>query len=386
MPIIPSNWTGLDTVNAIGLSGGSGGLTGYAYAKQLTTTITELDTFIDLIGVCNEPISREVSLDLITGRLKLYWKNLDGTYTQLHRDNLIFNTGYKVVDLTLGQLGLSIKCSEVTELFLVVRWDKNLPFDLHIPVVPVSVTVVNDIVTFANYSDIETFTVSINLDGLNAVSWYWYLFLAPQLKWNQSYGMDDGDGIVPSVVTQYEQDYETSIPSNPFQWVINFANIDFVNTYNPVFKIALGFDEYNIGPAIDYSTTLDVIYDKATKTFNVSFPGVRLYEFGNWYDAGGKSINLPLRNKHYQFTVLTSGVITIELYAYYNRDSYLYLLNSNNQIIGENDNSNNISHISKITQTLEPGNYIIVAATVVSGGGGQFKVTVTGKISNLVPN
>jgi hypothetical protein len=128
MPIIPSNWTGLDTVNAIG---GSGGLTGYAYAKQLTTTITELDTFIDLIGVCNEPISREVSLDLITGRLKLYWKNLDGTYTQLHRDNLIFNTGYKVVDLTLGQLGLSIKCSEVTELFLVVRWDKDIAFNLY---------------------------------------------------------------------------------------------------------------------------------------------------------------------------------------------------------------------------------------------------------------
>jgi|694.fasta_scaffold109514_3 hypothetical protein len=133
MPIIPSNWTGLDTVNAIG---GSGGLTGYAYAKQLTTTITELDTFIDLIGPCNEPISREVSLDLITGRLKLYWKNLDGTYTQLHRDNLIFNTGYKIVDLTLGQLGLSIKCSEVSELFLVVRWDKDIEFNIYNPPSP----------------------------------------------------------------------------------------------------------------------------------------------------------------------------------------------------------------------------------------------------------
>jgi hypothetical protein len=143
MPIIPSNWTGLDTVNAIG---GSGGLTGYAYAKQLTTTITELDTFIDLIGPCNEPISREVSLDLITGRLKLYWKNLDGTYTQLHRDNLVFNTGYKVVDLTLGQLGLSIKCSEVTELFLVVRWDKDIEFNVYgggVPTTPLIMVIDN---------------------------------------------------------------------------------------------------------------------------------------------------------------------------------------------------------------------------------------------------
>ena len=162
MPIIPSNWTGLDTVNAIG---GSGGLTGYAYAKQLTTTITELDTFIDLIGVCNEPISREVSLDLITGRLKLYWKNLDGTYTQLHRDNLIFNTGYKVVDLTLGQLGLSIKCSEVTELFLVVRWDKDVNFNIYTPpVIPLPLLVEitnNNIVSFSNYDPMETFTVVV---------------------------------------------------------------------------------------------------------------------------------------------------------------------------------------------------------------------------------
>jgi hypothetical protein len=148
MPIIPSNWTGLDTVNAIGLSGGSGGSIGYAYAKQLTTTITELDTFIDLVGVCNEPISREASLDLISGSIKLYWKNLDGTYTQIHRDSLIFNTGYNFVDFTLGQLGLSIKCSVVSELSLVLRWDKNINFTIYAPpvVVPDLITVVNNVI------------------------------------------------------------------------------------------------------------------------------------------------------------------------------------------------------------------------------------------------
>jgi hypothetical protein len=130
MPIIPSNWTGSAAVNAIGIGGGSGS-TSYAYANSLNATITELDTFIDLVGVCDEPISREVSLDLISGKVKLYWKNLDNTYAQIHKDDLIFNTGYNFVDLTLGQLGLSIKCSELTEISLVLRWDKDIEFNLY---------------------------------------------------------------------------------------------------------------------------------------------------------------------------------------------------------------------------------------------------------------
>jgi hypothetical protein len=72
-----------------------------------------------------------VSLDLISGKVKLYWKNLDNTYAQIHKDDLIFNTGYNFVDLTLGQLGLSIKCSELTEISLVLRWDKDIEFNLY---------------------------------------------------------------------------------------------------------------------------------------------------------------------------------------------------------------------------------------------------------------
>lgn len=163
MPIIPSNWTGNVTVNAIGI--GVGGSTTYAYAKQLNATITELNTFIDLVGVCNESISREVSLDLITGKVKLYWKNLDNTYTQIHKDNLIFNTGYNFIDFTLGQLGLSIKCSEITSLFLVVRWDKGIEFSLYSEPVPTAplVTVIDnafyvDQSQVINYPDPVTFS------------------------------------------------------------------------------------------------------------------------------------------------------------------------------------------------------------------------------------
>lgn len=169
MPIIPSNWTGSVAVNAIGIGGGSGS-TSFAYAKQLNATITELDTFIDLIGTCDEPISREVSLDLISGSIKLYWKGLDDSYTQIQiftrqsGDALVFNSGYNFVDLTLGQLGLSIKCSEITEISLVLRWDKDIEFDLYSEPVPTPplVTVIDN--TFyidqsqvINYPDPITF-------------------------------------------------------------------------------------------------------------------------------------------------------------------------------------------------------------------------------------
>lgn len=156
MPIIPSNWTGSVAVNAIGIGGGSGS-TSYAYANSLNATITELDTFIDLVGVCDEPISREVSLDLISGKVKLYWKGLDNSYTQIQiftrqsGDALVFTSGYNFVDLTLGQLGLSIKCSELTEISLVLRWDKDIEFDLYsepVPpvVVPDLITVINNVI------------------------------------------------------------------------------------------------------------------------------------------------------------------------------------------------------------------------------------------------
>jgi len=200
MPIIPSNWTGSAAVNAIG---GSGGLTGYAYAKQLTTTIAELDTFIDLIGVCDEPISREVSLDLISGKFKLYWKSLDNTYTQItyaqiHKDDLIFNTGYNFVDLTLGQLGLSIKCSELTEISLVLRWDKDIEFDLYSePVPPTPLITVIDNTFFIN----ET----INMNYPNGVTCYAYFI--------------DNPALTPELISDWEQIIVNAQPARPpEQW------------------------------------------------------------------------------------------------------------------------------------------------------------------------
>lgn len=148
MPIIPASWTGYDTVNAIGLGGGSsGGSTSFAYAKSLNITITELDTFVDLIGVSSESIGRGFSLDLISGTAQLFWKQLDGSYILIFKDDL--NFGSIFVDFTLGQLGLAVKCSEITELFLVLRWDKNIVFDFYDPTtlsIPDLISVIDNVV------------------------------------------------------------------------------------------------------------------------------------------------------------------------------------------------------------------------------------------------
>lgn len=130
MPIIPTDWTGQETVNAIGSNGG-GGFPVYANAKSIEITITNLDTFIDLIGFCPESINREVSLNLVSGSAQLFFINGNGSYELITKEYLTFNTTNNFVDATLGRLGLSIKCNEITEIFLVVRWDKDIAFNLY---------------------------------------------------------------------------------------------------------------------------------------------------------------------------------------------------------------------------------------------------------------
>ena len=125
MPIIPSNWTGQQTINATGISGGSG-FPVYQFVSSNELTINEIDTYIDLVDYYPETVNREISLDIILGRCKLFWKNINGNYEQVAQSSFIFNVGTNFVDLTLGQLGLSIKVSEPTTIFLIIRSDKDI--------------------------------------------------------------------------------------------------------------------------------------------------------------------------------------------------------------------------------------------------------------------
>lgn len=270
MPIIPSNWTGSVAVNAIGI-GGSGS-TSFAYAKQLNATITELDTFIDLIGTCDEPISREVSLNLISGSIKLYWKGLDDSYTQIQiftrqsGDALVFNSGYNFVDLTLGQLGLSIKCSEITEISLVLRWDKNIAFDIYTPDVPVpSLTVEisnNNIINFINYESIESFTLIIGETFNYSNGVLWSILGYFKNSFNGLYE-NSNSALV----------YQFSLVLTELDRIIEFS-IDFdlllSEEFLPELKLMKGYENPEDGTVPDDNVTIVVTYDELTRTFTIN--------------------------------------------------------------------------------------------------------------------
>lgn len=265
MPIIPANWTGQQTINAVSSSGG--GFPVYQFSKSLQITLTELDTFIDLIGICNESINRELSLDIISGRVKLFWKNknLDNSYTQITRDDLTFDTNF--VDLTLGQLGLSVKISEPTELFVVVRWDNDVNFDIYEEPIPegIIIEVNGDIATFSNYQEIENFTVNLG-SGFNysgnpwAIMGYWYspfyeLFFNP-----------DGINYSSFVKGWY---YGLNSNNTTFTFGVNFSYVT-QDGYSPVLQFVECYEDPEKGLIPNPNITLDVSYNQENNTFNIS--------------------------------------------------------------------------------------------------------------------
>jgi hypothetical protein len=267
MPIIPSNWTGSAAVNAIGIGGGSGS-TSYAYANSLNATITELDTFIDLVGVCDEPISREVSLDLISGKVKLYWKGLDDSYTQIQiftrqsGDALVFNSGYNFVDLTLGQLGLSIKCSEITEISLVLRWDKDIEFDLYSePVPPTPLITVIDNTFYVDQSQVINYP--------DPVTCYAYFVDAPILthKPYQYIYISDANGNRLSdtwIINSDPNDNNTDeiYPTINDKFTFSFLPSDITTTGNNFYRL------WNVPDWKSEDEQLSIIsYNDSTKTF-----------------------------------------------------------------------------------------------------------------------
>ncbi|CAD5984824.1 hypothetical protein PCC9214_05343 [Planktothrix tepida] len=129
MPIIPAGWSGLQTVNAIDTGGAGSGSPIYQFAKSVSLTILELDTFIDLVGTSTEPINRELSLDIVSGGIRLYWKNLDDTYALIDQSELISEDRF--TDTSLGKLGLAIKAIEPSELFFAIKWDTDLDFYIY---------------------------------------------------------------------------------------------------------------------------------------------------------------------------------------------------------------------------------------------------------------
>lgn len=126
MPIIPSNWTSLSTVNAI-TSGGSS--KPFKYVKTFTINSDNLTDYQPLIGYCSEDINREFSVEIISGKIDFYWVNQLGELFVISQDELI--TGDELKDTDLDCLGVSFKCHENSEFFVTLRWDSDIDFYIY---------------------------------------------------------------------------------------------------------------------------------------------------------------------------------------------------------------------------------------------------------------
>lgn len=135
MPIIPSNWTSLSTVNAI-TSGGSS--KPFKYVKTFTVNSDNLTDYQPLIGYCLEDINREFSVEIISGKIDFYWVNYNDELFIISQTELV--SGDELKDTNLDCLGVSFRCYENSEFFVTLRWDTDTGFyiyegdDLMIPV------------------------------------------------------------------------------------------------------------------------------------------------------------------------------------------------------------------------------------------------------------
>lgn len=129
MPIIPGDWTGQNSINISNSSGSSSASEIFSYSVSKAITVTDIDNYIDLIGYSTIDINREISLDILSGKVKLYWKNQDDSYTLINFSDLTFNNGF--IDSSIDKLGFAIKCSEISEIFFTCRWDKESDFYIY---------------------------------------------------------------------------------------------------------------------------------------------------------------------------------------------------------------------------------------------------------------
>jgi len=101
---------------------------------------------------------------------------------------------------------------------------------------------------------------------------------------------------------------------------------------------------------------------------------------GSWISSGGTESldgNIP-----FSLQLASAADVTLELSSS-NIDTVLYLLNEANETIKVNDDDGTSAN-SRISTTLEPGNYTLLAATYSIGETGDFSLTVSGSQGAIV--
>ncbi len=107
---------------------------------------------------------------------------------------------------------------------------------------------------------------------------------------------------------------------------------------------------------------------------------------GSWTSSSGQSYT-DTGNPSYQFEVTETGSVQIDLTS--SVDNYLYLLDSNGVLIDQNDDSGGDGNggdgtNAQLIITLDPGLYIVVAATYDTGQVSSFSLSVTGPVERLL--
>ncbi|BCE03677.1 extracellular solute-binding protein [Marinicellulosiphila megalodicopiae] len=111
---------------------------------------------------------------------------------------------------------------------------------------------------------------------------------------------------------------------------------------------------------------------------------VTLSENGIWYGTGTLELNNS-GNSQYNFTVTKDGLVEINLKS--EEDAYLVLLDSDYNLVSQNNDSTEGSTNSKINETLNSGTYTIIAASNWLNTFGEFELTVSSEeniVSGLV--
>ncbi len=104
-------------------------------------------------------------------------------------------------------------------------------------------------------------------------------------------------------------------------------------------------------------------------TIDALLPSVR----NQWANSAGQTTSWP-ENPRYTFTITESQYVRIDLNSE-ETDTYLYLLNSQETILAEDDDSGAGSN-SKVKISLNPGTYHIVAGTKTAGESGTYDIAI----------
>ncbi|MBD2481541.1 hypothetical protein [Planktothrix sp. FACHB-1365] len=127
MPIIPSTYVGLSSVNVVGSTESAN--TSYGFCTSFSVSLKN-NEFIKIIGECTESIKRKIAIDIISGSAYIYWTKNETQLCLISQKEL--KEGDQLIDNDLDKLGVTIKATNLPcEFFVALKWDKDINFYIY---------------------------------------------------------------------------------------------------------------------------------------------------------------------------------------------------------------------------------------------------------------